>query len=508
MKAVVAIPPLRDFYFTKHRFSGLGAESLIEVLKREGIDVRYFNLPISREKGKGIELPDALSHLRPYLVPGETGKISFFTQYHHFGPGFSESARLICSLLPDIVFLSCFAFCYAGQTLNLADEIKKVSPSLSVIAGGPGVSVYPSFFLRSNSIDFMLSGDAEAGIPLFLKAFRKKGIPYTAVPNLSWKEKGSIRHSPVRKKTPERDMIFTWSITSETKDKVYISTSFTRGCMKKCRFCTHWAENEMLTVPLETSISGIEEIRNRTGEKGKEICIIFEDDNLLLVPDYFFTLLTLLKETLYVSSFFVETGIDYTLLTPPLLQKLIHSGLKKVNLSLGSTNKELLASENRSLQLSRYETILSIMDKARIPSITYFICGLRGETREIVARNLAYITKRPTVSGISLFYPVPGLPDFQDMSLFESIDPCLCAGSSAYPWNNSLSTKTLVTAFRLSRYINFLKQGPESSIEEELLAGIKETGELYTIVKEKKKLKIIKVPHMDKELEELFFSYL
>lgn len=506
MKAVVAIPPFRDFYFTRHRFSGLGAKSLVEVLIKEGIDVEYINLPLMREKGSIIGVPDALSHLLPYLLQEETGKISFFTHYRHFGPGFKESARLICSFKPDIVFVSCFAFCYAGQTLDLGHEIKQIIPSLPIIAGGPGVSVHPEFFLQKNNIDIALTGDAESGIPLFLKAFRKKELPYSLVPNLYWKENGSIRHSHVKKKAAREDLSFAWNITSETKKKVYISASFSRGCIKKCRFCTHWAENEMLTVPVEKSKQGIKDIKRQTGENGKEICIIFEDDNLLLEPEYFFTLLALFKKELHAASFFVETGIDYTLLTPRLLKKLIHSGLKRVNLSLGSTNIKLLESENREYSLSRYESLLKVMEKEGISSITYFICGFKGETREIVAQNLTYIAKKPTLSGISLFYPVPGLPDFQDRKLFYNHDPCLCAGSSAYPWNNSLSTKTLVTAFRLSRYSNFLKQDPVSSIEEELLAKIREKGKLFTIVKEKKKKRIIRVPHMDGELEGLFFS--
>ena len=84
MKAVVAIPPIRDFYFTQHRFSGLGAKNLTGILMKEGIDVEYINFPLLKEKGSVIPLPDTLSYLQPYLLHGETGKISFFTQYTTF----------------------------------------------------------------------------------------------------------------------------------------------------------------------------------------------------------------------------------------------------------------------------------------------------------------------------------------------------------------------------------------------------------------------------------------
>jgi hypothetical protein len=37
--AAVVVPPLRDFYFTRHRFSSLGAAIVASLLKREGLQV-------------------------------------------------------------------------------------------------------------------------------------------------------------------------------------------------------------------------------------------------------------------------------------------------------------------------------------------------------------------------------------------------------------------------------------------------------------------------------------
>jgi anaerobic magnesium-protoporphyrin IX monomethyl ester cyclase len=505
MKAAVVIPPVRDFYFTRHRFSGLGAKSLHKVLEKEGVQTGYINLPLVKEKGKTIKLPDALLYLRDFIIPGEAGGISFFTRYQHFGPGFTESACLIYSLDPDIVFFSCFAFCYAHQVLRLAEEVKKIAPSLPIVAGGAGVSVYPEYYLDNTDIDMVLTGDAGTSIPLFLKAFDKKEIPFSKVPHFYWKEKGRILKSGVMKKAKREDLSFALDITIETKKKIYISASFTKGCRKKCRFCTHWADDEMLTIPLPKVLEGIQEIKQQAGEKGKEIFIIYEDDNLLLEPEYFLALISLFKKELDSPSFFVETGIDYTLLTPSLLTTLINSGLKRVNFSLGSLHPSLCESEKRELNLSLYETLLSHIQKAGIPSITYFICGLKEDTKETTAQTLAYIAQKPALSGISLFYPVPGLPDFQDPGLFRTHAPCLCAGSSAYPWNQSLETRTLVTAFRLSRYINLLKRVQVSPLEKELLDTIRKTGRLHTLVKEEKTTRIITVPGTDQELERIFF---
>jgi hypothetical protein len=264
----------------------------------------------------------------------------------------------------------------------------------------------------------------------------------------------------------------------------------------------------MELVPEKEIRAGIEEIKENTAHKGKDIFMIFEDDNLLLKPEYFFSVLALFREHLAIKGFFVETGIDYNLLHPGHLDTLLNLGLKRLNLSLGSIDREILKGEKRVLNIHRYEDILQILSNAGIPSTTYFICGFKHDTKESVARNLAYIAGKPTICGISLFYPVPGLPDFLDLSRFRPGLSNLCAGSSAYPWNNSLSTNTMITAFRLSRFSNVMKQGPSSSKEEELLEMIKGTGKLHTIIIEKKKQRIIKVPSLDQELVDMFFTLL
>jgi hypothetical protein len=74
--------------------------------------------------------------------------------------------------------------------------------------------------------------------------------------------------------------------------------------------------------------------------------------------------------------------------------------------------------------------------------------------------TISYLHGLKTSIGISLYYPVPGLADWQDKELFLKIPSFMCCGASAYPWNRSLGTKELVTAFRLARASNYIKIHP------------------------------------------------
>jgi hypothetical protein len=206
----------------------------------------------------------------------------------------------------------------------------------------------------------------------------------------------------------------------------------------------------------------------------------------------------------------MENGIDYRFLTPEKTEWLIKKGMRKFNLSLGSLDPAILQSRNRASSLETYEAILDILGRYRIPSVTYFICGFAEDTAETVAGSLRYLANRNTTIGISPYYAVPGVSGVSGDSQFMGKSSFLSLGSACYPWNGSLSTETLITAFRLARYINLTKDSNRSEIEGQLIDKIKDTRLLHTLVKDKgsNALRIVQVERQDKDLVRRFFNSL
>ena len=64
----------------------------------------------------------------------------------------------------------------------------------------------------------------------------------------------------------------------------------------------------------------------------------------------------------------------------------------------------------------------------------------------------------------------------------------------------------MVTAFRLARFVNLLKQKRHTPLEKELLQRITATGKLHTIVRKNKRNMLAEVPFMDGEMVSLFFK--
>jgi len=232
----------------------------------------------------------------------------------------------------------------------------------------------------------------------------------------------------------------------------------------------------------------------------------FEDDNLLIDYDFWIDTIKLLNSHFRDISFSAENGIDYRLLNSSNCKELIEMGFTQFNLSLGSVSGEINRSSARSSDLDHYCSLLKIITDFNIPVITYFICGFKEDTPESVARNLAFLSNKETLIGISLFYPVPGIAGYENREIFDLRSSRLCCGSSAFPWNNSLSTQSMITAFRLSRIINLSKAKSVDPLHRQLLEKFFSTGKLFTLQRTQSGLKVIEVSNQDNELVGLYLE--
>ncbi len=512
--AAIIIPPLSDFYFTRHRFSSLGGSIVAQLLERSGIETAILNFPLMNVKGTVIDLPPELAHLKPFIIENETGGLSFFTHYRRFGPSFDQCAETIATLSPDICIFSLFAFCYGDDALALAAAIKKALPAMPIAIGGAGASVYPDYFLKNAAFDYVLQGEAESCLPQFIEELSKPEPNWNRVPGMRFigpngfptTSDGSMQPSPLPHHAAAGMMLLPFVKTAESSRAVTFTTSLARGCPKRCDFCSSSLlfGKKLRAVPI-LQVEELLKIRaSEFAQSGKRVVINIEDDNLLCDEPLFKSIISLFRKHIPNVEFIAENGLDYTLLTPDLCAWLIDNGMRKFNLSLASTNPAILRNRHRSLDLDRYEKVLAMLADRNIPSVTYVICGFREDTLQTVAEALNYLADKPTLIGLSPFYPVPGLPGFTDLKVFDRLWARRCCGSGLYPWNGSLSTATMVTAFRLARLSNLRKSGALSNLEKELPALIRKEQRLFTIIKGKDgHSNIAEVEGMDGELIKL-----
>ena len=498
MKIAVIIPPVEDFYFTYHRFSYMGAVRITEILRKIGNhETEIINFPVMGRSQ--LALPRYLDYLKKYIIPGETGSCSFFSVFRRYGPDLPVCAEIIKKSSPDMIMFSLFAYCYAEPAVSLAEILRKKMPEIPLVCGGAGVSVFPGYF--ESFFDYVLEGEGEITIPPFLD--RINNADKTCPPTGRHTENGEFELSV--------------NIAASDRKSVSISALLSRGCNNRCRFCSNFITHgrNFRKVPLSSvkeSLLSRKEIFNP--HSGKKFYINFEDDNLLTDKDYFFEIIDIFtgffsqfaagdEKNIFFSA---ENGLDYTLLPESTCQKLIEKNFRQFNFTMGSLKSDIIRSENRSGNNSKLENLLIYLGKKSVPAVTYFIAGLKNDTPETVVDSLLFIARNPGISGISMFYAVPGLPDFSNPDYFRLKPPGLLRGSSAYPWNSSLTTSELITAFRISRTVNLFKKESLTEDEVRLKDAVIGGKKLMTLERKGKELSLIEPPEIDRKMESLFFS--
>jgi hypothetical protein len=294
-------------------------------------------------------------------------------------------------------------------------------------------------------------------------------------------------------------------VSMERAGRRSISISLTRGCPRRCSFCSnhlcHGRDFRCAPEALwDEEVAGI-------AEGHRTIHLNFEDDNIMMVRDHFQNFVERLSLKYSGITFTAENGLDYSLLSADDLTWMKESGFLHLNLSLGVLSVFARNRTSRHGNPGHLEQLLRHANRIGLGTTTHFISGIEGESPADVVETLRFLHNLPTRTGISNFYPVPGLPGFTNAGQFLSAAPRLAAGSSMYPWTGSLSTVQMLTAFRLARWSNFRKglSGREtgSQLEKELLDTVFRQQCLSTMTRRRG---ICPLPDLDDQMQKDFFA--
>lgn len=485
MKAAVVVPPLQDFYFTKHRFACLGANIVKLICEKAGFNTGFFIFPES-QKTSLINLPEDLKYLNQYLIRNEQGPLSWFYQFKHYGPGFKDAARDLADFKADIYFFSLFAWAYAEEACLLAKNLLAIKPDALLAIGGPGAAAAPRFFLNKH-FNFVFTGEAESLLPDFLKRVRQNRN----------KLSGKIvkpKEIILNKAMAARPMAVAVPTVKKAK-LISVSTLFSRGCPNSCRFCSVSLVHgkKLRLCKADDLFKSIEEIYNPR----KKLLLNLEDDNLLLAKEECYSLLERLKQAFPLLLLAAENGMDYRLLSLTDLSRLIAFGFRKFNFTLASLDSGQMRQMKRKTDNGKLAEIIRFLNHAEIPAIVYAICAMPGDTEDKALASLAFLHRLPLQVALSPFYALPSL-DLKSPYQYElNHKPGLCRATALWPWAESLSTVQMLSLLRLYRLSHLVKKSCYSSEEKELLDVIATTNKLHTFVREGTRQRIIEVTAVD-----------
>jgi radical SAM superfamily enzyme YgiQ (UPF0313 family) len=244
-----------------------------------------------------LSMPDSFEHMPTIAIRMPNGALSSIAgnvdRHHRVAIGdlvlaqtrVAETVtRLVEQIEPAVVGLSVMTF-QRATALKIARLIRRLRPSIRIVAGGYDPSLAPDAYETEEAIDFLIRGEGERTFRDLLRALEHDG-EVAAIAGLSYRDTTAFRHNPERPITqlasdpielPNREARVLGGYTLLGRKIDVVETS--RGCTFDCSFCSiiEMRGRNFHTFSIERVLADISDARRRGAE-----AIFLVDDNITL----------------------------------------------------------------------------------------------------------------------------------------------------------------------------------------------------------------------------------
>jgi radical SAM superfamily enzyme YgiQ (UPF0313 family) len=386
-----------------------------------------------------------------------------FHHYRHYGRSFAHIRRHVESSGAFLVGISSLFTAYAEEAVKAAETAKAALPQCKTVLGGHHPTALPQLVMQSDAVDFVLRGDGEIAMPLLAKAL-SNNTSLDKIPGLV--RRGPNNHLIISEPVgiqaaddfllPAVELIDNCYYRRGGKSAVVVVAS--RGCPMKCSYCCmrRSADRPYVRRPVESVLAEIE----RAVAENSALFIDFEDENLSLDRRWFLSLLRSIQQRFGSADLELRAmnGLYPPSLDEEVVRAMAGAGFAALNLSLGSTAGEQLRRFQRPDVRKAFDRALALAEKNGLTAVGYIIAGAPDQKATDSLEDLLFLAARRVLAGVSIFYPVPGTPDYRrccELGVLPAT-PALMR-SSAFPIDHTTTREEAVTLMRLARIINFMK---------------------------------------------------
>ena len=462
MKLVLIQPPVQDFYDTSIRLQPLGLAYLKAAVKKHLPEVEVVIRDFHQGWGKRtISLPKELSYLEDYYPCPDQSPFSLFHHYYHFGASFETIAQQVAIEKPDLVGISSLFSPYYREVLQCAEAIKR-KLSCPVVIGGSHASAVPQLMLEHPAVDWVIQGEGERPLVKLIKA-RQEGRGFEQIPGLGYKQGGRMILNLPGDPYPIEELPFPdfsdlaqESYCFEKRPLCFIITS--RGCPHGCSFCS--VHRTFPRYRRRSSQDVFEEIVHRY-QQGYRV-FDFEDDNLTYDQEEMKTLCQKLSRAFPSDEvrFLAMNGISSQSLDSELLQMMRKAGFTQLNLSLVSSDSEVLKKTHRLEGINQYLNVVSEASQLGFMIVSYQILGLPDESLDSMIRTLCLNSQLPVLLGASVFYLTPNTPLAEKFPKPTEEDILKARLTALAIETDHFKRDDIYTLFIATRIVNFFKGLP------------------------------------------------
>lgn len=455
-------PPIEDFYLTKKRTVPYGLLSIAASLRVHGFDTRILD-SLATDKSKPLATPDTFSHLNRFYSRSDRSLFCLFHQYRHFGYSFEHIACTVRQAQPFLVGISSLFSAYHDTAMTTARTIRKWNPDIPIVMGGHHPTMFPGEVAASPFVDYVLRGEAEQTLPMLCEALMHHG-PLENIPGIAFQAPDNmviqpphwtsdLGHLPPAIPGPSAHACY------RRKNQGAIVVVSSRGCPMPCSYCSVSASSAHGTFRRRPVAHVIKEIQCQADHQDIGF-IDFEDENISFDRSWFLELLAHIKQIFRHKPVELRAmnGLYPPSLDADIIAAMADAGFNTLNLSVGSFSKKQLARFRRPDVRAAHDQAIAWAKMQGLSSVSYVIAGAPDQTASDSLNDLLSLASRPTLAGLSIFYPSPGSLDFNRCKKLGILpDTFSLMRSTAFPVDHTTSRIQAVTLLRLSRILNYMK---------------------------------------------------
>jgi radical SAM superfamily enzyme YgiQ (UPF0313 family) len=302
----------------------------------------------------------------------------------------------------------------APRAYAIADKVRAMG--IPVLMGGPHVTYLTEEALEH--ADYVVRGEGEAALSAFIDA-REKGIGYTDVPNLSFKdETGTVVHNPMAPRAADLDRIPFPDLSllrPEAKGFKHMSSIpvlTSRGCPFDCSFCSVTGMFGR-KYRFRSTANIIEELRLYSGRKA---AIFFYDDNFAADPKRTRDLCeAIIREKLKIT-WTTQVRADVTR-DPELVGLMKKSGCHTVYIGFESVNPDALEDMKKKQTVAEIANAVKVFRRHRINIHGMFVLGFDQDDWRSVRKTVRFAKRARLMSTQFLILtPLPGSAFYDQIS--------------------------------------------------------------------------------------------
>lgn len=365
-------------------------------LKRAGLECAVFDASRSVAKRFVAQLGNPFQDSRSFLpVPDRHPEDT--SRY------LDLEAERILAWGPDVAGFSVLART-ERHSLSLARKLKDRAPGLRVVFGGAQCLRENLAFelIEDPAVDAVALGEADLSFPGFLRALGPAGSGCPASPGMLVKRGGEIFDGGEPPVLEDLDALpfldlDAYDLSDYDANQVYLST--TRGCVRKCSFCTHIVgQKSYRTMSAQRTVAEIRHQLERHPERDKvdfTDSLINGDVRRLarmadLLVDY--RLERIVKRPNGNWDFgWSGMAILHPTMSPALLGKLRRSGCKQLRYGLESASQKVVDSMQKTMRVSDASRVVKDTHAAGIAVFLYVLVGFPTETEADFRKTLEFI---------------------------------------------------------------------------------------------------------------------